>query len=510
MLRDLEELVLLVRDDDVRKQMHEAVRCYHAGAYRAAVVMSVAAGMHDLRRRVDELVNTGAGSLRKLRDDINSKEAEEAAWEQMLLDGCKRDDLISSSDFQKLTLLLRTRHLCAHPTGHSGSAEEARDTISALIDRILSRPTQAGGLEVKTLVAERLPFPHYLAGDPVQVVSDELSKLQPRVFGHLAREIAQKIDSAQEPQLSKNAAIFLAEMAKTHTGPLSQAATVAVTEIARILTTGTAATLLPIFAHAPEIFALLDSIARGRLVDVLCRNVVPNLTTIDVLARSGALSDVEHGQLLASATEVGCSTEHANRFLTTTRWPDLRTGVSEWLTERMTSSQYVIANPAIDIFESLLRGQAIDDWPMEMRLRAVYGLAHSARYGAWSSERMQGSGLPEDFLLPVLNRILELPEHRFDNWDTDELVKFAKSSLKSETVTDHLGQLLDGSMDLSTAQRDYREHFILRAMKEFPIEVADAVNSTTSDFDWLVENEQLHNKLLEQRTQQSAEDPAAS
>src|SRR5262245_34472928 len=114
MLRDLEEVLLSIPDPESRNFMREAVRCYHTGAYRAAVVMAVAAGMDDLRRKLNEQAASG-GAPAPLRAGAQRIEAifvDQQAYESTLIDVCEKDaSIYSPAEANKLRLLLKTRHL---------------------------------------------------------------------------------------------------------------------------------------------------------------------------------------------------------------------------------------------------------------------------------------------------------------------------------------------------------------------------------------------------------------
>lgn len=129
MIRDLEELLLTIPDIDARSYVREAVNCYHASAYRAAVVLSVAAGMDDLRRKLARVATTGGidPGIKAAHTQIEQRFRTQDAFEAQLIDACESATLLTPSEAAKLRVVLKTRHLCAHPSGHKGTAEEARD-----------------------------------------------------------------------------------------------------------------------------------------------------------------------------------------------------------------------------------------------------------------------------------------------------------------------------------------------------------------------------------------------
>ena len=58
-LLDLDELVLRVRSPAAREDITEAVACYKAGAYRAAIVATWTAVLYDIFSKIREIELTG-------------------------------------------------------------------------------------------------------------------------------------------------------------------------------------------------------------------------------------------------------------------------------------------------------------------------------------------------------------------------------------------------------------------------------------------------------------------
>lgn len=201
MLRDLEQLLHQVRNAEQRNYMAEAIRCYSAGAYRAAVVIAVAAGMDDLRKKLNELAASGGATpaITAARDEIEKRVRDASAFEAQLINYCRNTvDMLTTSEGDKLELVLKTRHLCAHPSGHPGSAEEARDAIASMIDLILSRPAAMGMAGVTSLLL-RLAQPTFFpnkGNEPVaKVVHHEVVRLHASILSALSRKLVDVVKS---------------------------------------------------------------------------------------------------------------------------------------------------------------------------------------------------------------------------------------------------------------------------------------------------------------------------
>lgn len=163
MIRDLESMILTISDPASRDYVREALQCYNAGAYRAAVVLSVAAGMDGLRRRLADLANSGGVSADTTTAHANIDRAfnNQDSFERTLIDASEKAvSFLTVSEAKKLRALFDVRNLCAHPSGHIGTAEEARDAMTTVIDFILSRPALMGMTGISTLL-DRLKSPNF-------------------------------------------------------------------------------------------------------------------------------------------------------------------------------------------------------------------------------------------------------------------------------------------------------------------------------------------------------------
>lgn len=204
MLRDLEEMLLRIENAASRAYMREAVLCYHGGAYRAAVVISVAAGMDDLRRKLNSVASSGGASATIKAADalVDGRFKNQEAYEGTLLDQALAIDLVTPAEEKKLRTILSTRHLCGHPSGHDGSPEEARAAIAAMIDLIMSRPAMLGMTAVTDLMVRVVRpnfFPKPDADAVRKVVSAELKVVSPANYpGLISRLIAATAELAEQ------------------------------------------------------------------------------------------------------------------------------------------------------------------------------------------------------------------------------------------------------------------------------------------------------------------------
>ncbi|WP_457809152.1 hypothetical protein [Kushneria sp. EE4] len=165
-LADLDELVLKCRDEKSKSYIKEAVGCYRAGSFRAAVVSTWGAVAFDLIDKIRELSLTGdaeasrqMGLFEEARrlGDISSS----LRFERDLL-SVARDNLefISHVEFLDLSRLQEDRNRCAHPSMiseeeiFSPSAELARLHITSAVEYLLQYPPSQGKRALERLTNE--------------------------------------------------------------------------------------------------------------------------------------------------------------------------------------------------------------------------------------------------------------------------------------------------------------------------------------------------------------------
>jgi len=121
-LTDLDELVLLCRDDRARSYIAEAVACYKAGAFRMCIVATWIAVVFDLIRKLQELDLAGDSNatarLQSLEETTRQGDLNRSLqFEREILDTARSQlELITPLEHRDLERLRDDRHRCAHPT----------------------------------------------------------------------------------------------------------------------------------------------------------------------------------------------------------------------------------------------------------------------------------------------------------------------------------------------------------------------------------------------------------
>jgi len=173
-LADIEALMLRCHFEQSRQYITEAVQCYRAGAFRAAIVSTWIAVVFDLIDKVRELAVSGDAAAAALEtkyqtyitqieqnNPIGVKSALE--FEREILETCRVTlQFFDPQQFTDLQRLREDRHRCAHPSFQRAgipyypSAEQARLHIRNAVVHVLAEPPVQGRAalaQLKTLVS---------------------------------------------------------------------------------------------------------------------------------------------------------------------------------------------------------------------------------------------------------------------------------------------------------------------------------------------------------------------
>lgn len=163
---DLDELVLLCRNEKARSFIQEAVQCYRAGAFRQAIVATWIAIVYDIIHKFQELELAGDANaskhlekFEKIRQSGDLKGSLE--FERNILNVAQKDfELISDIEFIDLARLQEDRNRCAHPAMNTNdeiyqpSPELARSHLRNAIEHLLQRPPVQGKAALNRLISD--------------------------------------------------------------------------------------------------------------------------------------------------------------------------------------------------------------------------------------------------------------------------------------------------------------------------------------------------------------------
>lgn len=166
MLHDLEELVLKCRDERARAYIGEAVGCYRATSYRAAIVATWIAVAFDIIDKMRELALSGDKEAARLTAEFelirkSHDLAKSLTFERNLLQVARDHfELISPLEYQDLERIQQDRNRCAHPSltsdseVFSPSAELARVHIRSAVEILLMHEPAQGRAALEGLIKE--------------------------------------------------------------------------------------------------------------------------------------------------------------------------------------------------------------------------------------------------------------------------------------------------------------------------------------------------------------------
>lgn len=165
-LADLDELILLCRDERARSYIIEAANCYRGGAYRAAIVATWIAVCFDIIDKLRELSLSGDKAAEKMLEEIDKARASNditrsLRFERELLDIARDQfELLSHLEHIDLDRLQQDRNRCAHPSlladdqAFMPSAELARLHIRSAVTHLLQHPPVQGKYALERLVRD--------------------------------------------------------------------------------------------------------------------------------------------------------------------------------------------------------------------------------------------------------------------------------------------------------------------------------------------------------------------
>lgn len=159
MVTDLDAQLTRIRDYRTRAYFADAVKCFRAGAYRAAVAATWVTVAYDLIAKYRELSTLGDAEARRFIQDWDQARAANQTSRllelerSLLTHAHDRMAIIDAITLRALTRLFEDRHLCAHPAFatqddlYEPPADLVRAHMSIAVDALLSQqPVQGRGI----------------------------------------------------------------------------------------------------------------------------------------------------------------------------------------------------------------------------------------------------------------------------------------------------------------------------------------------------------------------------
>jgi hypothetical protein len=213
-LTDMEELIARVVRPEAKDFMSEALRCYHAGAFRACVVLSYIALFDDLRKKLAPLAIVNAAA-KMIHQEIEKKAANQEVFETDLANQLLKAGLIDAGRKGKLDIIIGLRNKAAHPSGIHASPEEARFVFFEVIDKFLNESQLETTYAAQAIVAA-LPkgnyFPSNQIADIRNIVENDVASLSPQAIPFLIAKLV-ALREGGDPNAKLPASHFLIGLA---------------------------------------------------------------------------------------------------------------------------------------------------------------------------------------------------------------------------------------------------------------------------------------------------------
>jgi len=209
-LSDMEELLGRIENKGMVDYMREAVGCYHAGAYRACIVLSYIALFDDLAQKLHELARTNT-TAKKISKDVKQRQSDQQVFETYMVDQLKSAKLVTEAEASTLEQVRVCRNKAAHPSGVHASPEEARFVYFEVIDKFLSKrlllTTQAVDALMLRLSNANF-FPTTDIKETRSIVESELASLHEGVFPYLVEQLVETCNDSDQ-NTAKNVRRFI-------------------------------------------------------------------------------------------------------------------------------------------------------------------------------------------------------------------------------------------------------------------------------------------------------------
>ncbi|WP_335876590.1 hypothetical protein [Acinetobacter baumannii] len=221
-LRDMEELVLTIENENIRDYMREALSCYMTKAYRGCIVLSFIALFDDITSKLEKL--GGVNKVAKtIYENAKAKKDAQDVYENFLIEQLKSKNLLSEMDSEFADILRRLRNKSAHPSGHRPSAEEARYVFFEVINRFLSKPIFSTNHLVGEII-DRLTNDNFFVETGInkiaEVVEEEISSLHLEAIPSLISKLLDNYISDNKV-IKKNSSFFINGLARLNDEKIS-------------------------------------------------------------------------------------------------------------------------------------------------------------------------------------------------------------------------------------------------------------------------------------------------
>lgn len=222
---DFDEILVNIKNPQIKKYVAEAIKSYGVGNYRSAILAVWIAAMFDLVKKFEILVEQREPSAINKWKDLKPKIEDHDNWEQKLIDDAQVVAMISRYEANTLKELSKTRNRYAHPsfddigTLFDPSPEEVRYFIRTLYDIVLSQPAQLGAFYVTQLLEDiknpnffnKQLYAHDLLSER-DIVIEKVKRINQKQLPRLIKELFQALNSPNSKEHEFNILSFVVNL----------------------------------------------------------------------------------------------------------------------------------------------------------------------------------------------------------------------------------------------------------------------------------------------------------
>ncbi|ENZ8058893.1 MULTISPECIES: hypothetical protein [Klebsiella] len=221
-IRDMETMLLNIRNKKIAPLMEESMRCYNAFAYRASISTAFNAMFHDLCDKLEALKETNS-SIKALYQEIEKKKQQQEVYESYLIDNLASNNLISKLEKDILDGMRVMRNKASHPTDHEPTAEEARYVFTTIIDLVLSKGrilSRSAADDILSSLKDNNYFPSKVDfKENTKIVSYDIDSIHESAMVYLVNKVIDNIVS--EPD-EENYVLFMISLLNQKRDDLSK------------------------------------------------------------------------------------------------------------------------------------------------------------------------------------------------------------------------------------------------------------------------------------------------
>lgn len=428
-IKDMESLLLDIKNTNAKEYMEEALRCYNIGAFKACINLSFNSLIFDLYDKLEPLSYSNT-KAKKIYNDIKYKVDNQKTYENDLIEQLKKESFITTGEYELILIFQKLRHKCSHPSGFQPTAENARFVYHDIIARFLSSDKKLTTQKINEIISslsEDFYFPSINIDIITKQVKDELASVHESSYLHLIKELFDNIKKGM-----RNAEYFIFGMSRLESEKINSI--LIDNYINKSMSDGNLAeTFIQLFNINPRLFEKINEPHNLRLIAIIKHklssmpeSLEPNKFKSPLLAlvKLSELfpTSVMTTQLINSyeVKEKIDDVDRAGFFIARSKGPLRLKFIDSFIDGGIRNNSFRIANEYISSLQDYDRKIAISFTETEL-LRLASGLIKARKIGALTAERMLKTklqGIPKikrKLLEMNIDEVEDLPEELYED-----------------------------------------------------------------------------------------------